>query len=435
MQAQRRSIMGLVFLTVFLDIVGFSVIFPLFPAMLEYYLALEGEGSLLGRLVQQLAELTGGDEFGVQVLFGGLLGSLYSGLQFLSAPLWGGISDRRGRRPTLLITLAGTALSYVLWIFAGSFGLLVVARLLGGVMAGNISTASAVAADISSPQDRAKHMGMIGAAIGLGFVIGPALGGLAGGFDLAARFPDLTAYGLNPFSAAALISLGLALVNFAWAAARFPETLEPGARPEASRTLNPLGTLRTIDVPGVRATNIAYLLYFAAFGAMEFTLTFLAVERLNFEPLDNAYMFVFVGLTIAFVQGGLVRRLIPRIAEQRVAFAGIALTLPGFLLLAWAHSIGTLYAGLAFLAVGSALVMPCLSALVSRYSPAERQGLALGVFRSLGSLARAIGPIAGGLAYWSMGSRVPYIIGAALLVAPLAFVARLPRAPAPEEAT
>ena len=131
--------------------------------MLEHYLALEGDASLLGKLVRTLADLVGGDEFAVQVLFGGLLGSLYSGLQFLFAPIWGGISDRRGRRPTLLLTLFGTALSYVIWFFAGNFALLVFARLLGGVMAGNISTASAVAADISKGADRAKHMGILGA--------------------------------------------------------------------------------------------------------------------------------------------------------------------------------------------------------------------------------------------------------------------------------
>ena len=134
----KRSILGLVFLTVFLDIVGFSIIFPLFPDLLDHYLALSGEGSFLANLVAKLEEISGGEKTAVVTLFGGLLGSVYGLLQFLFATVWGGLSDRIGRRPTLLVTLVGTALSYVLWIFAGSFAVLIAARVLGGIMAGNI---------------------------------------------------------------------------------------------------------------------------------------------------------------------------------------------------------------------------------------------------------------------------------------------------------
>ena len=202
--------MGLVFLTVFLDMVGFSVIFPLFPQMLDWYVAEEGPESFVGRLAAWLETLVE-DRFAVIVLFGGLLGSLYSGLQFIFAPIWGGLSDRRGRRSILLFTLTGTALSYVVWFFAGSFALLIAARLTGGIMAGNISIASAAVADTHKKADRAKGMGILGAGIGLGFVVGPALGGLASGWDLTASLPDTP--GVNPFSGAALIAFGLALLN------------------------------------------------------------------------------------------------------------------------------------------------------------------------------------------------------------------------------
>ena len=164
----KRSILGLVFLTVFLDIVGFSIIFPLFPDLLDHYLALSGEGSFLANLVAKLEEISGGEKTAVVTLFGGLLGSVYGLLQFLFATVWGGLSDRIGRRPTLLVTLVGTALSYVLWIFAGSFAVLIAARVLGGIMAGNISTASAAVADTTTAADRAKGMGIVGMAIGLG---------------------------------------------------------------------------------------------------------------------------------------------------------------------------------------------------------------------------------------------------------------------------
>jgi MFS family permease len=163
---------------------------------------------------------------------------------------------------------------------------------------------------------------------------------------------------------------------------------------------------------------------------MEFTLPFLAVHRLHYAPRDNAWMFVFVGLTIAVIQGGLVRRLAPRWGEKPLATAGMALTLPGFVLVGLTRSTLQLYVGLAFLAVGSALVLPCLSSLVSRYAPGDRQGLVLGVFRSLGALARAIGPLLGGVSYWILGSSSPYLIGSLLLVVPLALTLGLPPVPA-----
>ncbi|MBL6758019.1 MAG: MFS transporter [Planctomycetes bacterium] len=432
----RKGVLGLVFLTVFLDMVGFSVIFPLFPEMLDWYVAEEGADSLVGRLASWLETLVE-DRFAVIVLFGGLLGSLYSGLQFIFAPLWGGLSDRRGRRSILLITLTGTALSYVVWFFAGSFALLIVARLTGGIMAGNISIASAAVADTHKKADRAKGMGILGAGIGLGFVVGPALGGLASGWDLTTSLPDLA--GVNPFSGAALIAFGLALVNLVWAALRFPETREATAGEGApeKRSLNPFAAQGGLAFPGVHTLNLAYFIYFAAFGAMEFTLVFLAAEHLGYGPRDNAWMFVFIGLTIAFVQGGIVRRLVPRVGELKVASLGMALTLPGFLVIAAVtrtESAAVLYAGLALVAVGSSLVMPSFSSLASRYVPDDRQGFALGVFRSFGSLARVVGPIAGGLLYYGLGALAPYAIGAALLLMPLGLSRRLPAPPsqAPE---
>ena len=432
----RKGVLGLVFLTVFLDMVGFSVIFPLFPEMLDWYVAEEGADSLVGRLASWLETLVE-DRFAVIVLFGGLLGSLYSGLQFIFAPLWGGLSDRRGRRSILLITLTGTALSYVVWFFAGSFALLIVARLTGGIMAGNISIASAAVADTHKKADRAKGMGILGAGIGLGFVVGPALGGLASGWDLTTSLPDLA--GVNPFSGAALIAFGLALINLVWAALRFPETREASAAEGApeKRSLNPFAAQGGLAFPGVHTLNLAYFIYFAAFGAMEFTLVFLAAEHLGYGPRDNAWMFVFIGLTIAFVQGGIVRRLVPRLGELKVASLGMALTLPGFLVIAAVtrtESAAVLYAGLALVAVGSSLVMPSFSSLASRYVPDDRQGFALGVFRSFGSLARVVGPIAGGLLYYGLGALAPYAIGAALLLLPLGLSRRLPAPPshAPE---
>ncbi|MDF1798063.1 MAG: MFS transporter [Planctomycetota bacterium] len=432
----KRSVLGLVFLTVFLDIVGFSIIFPLFPDLLDHYLALSGEGSFLSNLVDSLRELAGGDENAVETLFGGLLGSIYGLLQFVFATVWGGLSDRIGRRPTLLFTLAGTALSYVLWVFAGSFAILIGARILGGIMAGNISTATAAVADTTSARDRAKGMGIVGMAIGLGFILGPAIGGLTLGWIDVSESTSSGAFALNPFSGPALCALVLAIINLGWVATRFPETLPPEQRGQGDtrHSLNPFARLATLHFPGVVRTNLIYFIYLVAFAAIEFTLTFLAKERLGYGPRDMVGIFVFVGLIIALVQGGLVRRLAPKLGERLVTRIGLLVTVPGFLLIGRAEGAGLLYGGLAFMAFGSALVMPCLSALISRYTPADRQGLALGTFRSMGSLSRALGPILGAGGYWYFGSASPYQAGAVALVIPIFMAVQLPAPPAFEDA-
>lgn len=437
--ARGPRILGVVFLTVFLDLVGFSILFPSFPAMLEYYAGVEGEGGLFGSLIEALRDFAAGSsdpDFAVIALFGGVLGSVYSVLQFVGAPFWGSLSDRIGRRGTLLFTLTGTMLSYVLWFFSGSFLLFVASRLLSGLMAGNIAIASAAVADTSEGKDRAKGMGIVGMAIGLGFVFGPAIGGIATKWDPSASSPDLANYGVHPFSGAAAIAFLLAFANLMWAWRRFPETLPPERRgtTESERTLHPFRALKSIDFPGVRRTNFLSFLYLTAFSGMEFTLTFLAVERFAYTPIDNGMMFVYIGLIIAFVQGGAVRRLVPKHGERKLAAMGLGMLLPGFVLVGYSQSQPLLYAGLAFLAVGSALAMPCLSALVSRYSPSGVQGRAMGAFRSVGSLARAIGPVLGGVLYFRFGSTAPYVVGAVFLLLPLALAFGLPPVPDDEPA-
>ncbi|MCA8979833.1 MAG: MFS transporter [Planctomycetes bacterium] len=435
-----RSVLGLVFLTVFIDLVGFSIIFPAFPAMLHHYVETEGTGGLFGRLYGQLTAWTAGSadpQFAIVALFGGVLGSVYSVLQFVGAPFWGNLSDRIGRRGTLLFTLGGTAGSYVIWFFSGNFALFILARLFGGLMAGNISIASAVVADTSAGKDRAKGMGIVGMAIGLGFVFGPAIGGVATLWNPLDTSPELAKFGVNPFSGAAAVAFGLALFNWLWAWRRFPETLPPEKRGQAdsNRTLHPFRALRSIDYPGVQRTNVLSFLYLAVFSGMEFTLTFLAVERFAYTPMQNAYMFVYIGLIIAFVQGGLVRRLVPKHGERKLAQLGLILLTPGFLCVGfWASQVG-LYTGLGFLALGSALAMPCLSALISRYSPPQVQGRVMGAFRSVGSLARAVGPIVGGTLYFRFGLTSPYLVGAVCLLLPIALAFRLPPVPAEEGVT
>ena len=427
----KKPTLLIVFLTVFIDVVGFSIIFPLFPAMLDYYLKLDGKESLIGSLVAWLDQFAGGDTNAVATLFGGVVGSLYGFLQFVFAPIWGAYSDRHGRRPTLVFTLGGIVLANLIWVFAGSFALLVLGRALGGIMAGNISTASAVAADITTGKNRASGMIIIGVALGLGFILGPAIGGFAFSWQLVEPGKAVAGLALHPFSGPAIIALAIAGVNWLLVIFLLSESLPPEKREQqlAKRGFNPFAQLKRINLPGVARTNLMYFAYWSAFSSVEFTITFFATEKFGFKPVDIAWMFVFIGMSLIFFQGGVARQLIKRVGERRTALAGVCCTLPGFLIIGNATSTEVLYGGLLLMTAGSGMTMPSLNSLVSRYTPGDRQGLSLGVFRSLGSLSRALGPIMGGLLYWKFDSSMPFWVGAAFLVVPFFMALGLPPVP------
>ncbi len=430
-----RNRLGIIFLTLFLDLVGFSIIFPLFPAMLEYYLPSgDGGSTLLGQLIAPLAswaESSGATNprFMTAVLFGGILGSLYSILQFICAPLWGAYSDRVGRRKVLLITISGLALSYIAWFFAASFWMLVLARVLGGAMGGNLSVATAAVADSTTREKRSSGLAIIGIAFGLGFIVGPAIGGLLAKIDLSVIAPSLKAFGVNPFSMPALVSLILTTINLIWVYRRFEETLPAEKRGKPNPERKGLAVFRLFQCPdpATRRTNLVYLVYMLAFSGMEFTLTFLASERFDFTPAQNGGMFVFIGLILVLVQGGIVRRLASPVGEKRLAIAGIAFGVAAFLALAIAMQLGLFFGALALMAFSIGLVSPTLSALVSLYSSESDQGANLGIFRSAGSLARAIGPLTAAFVYFIYGSQSAYFFGALVVIIPLVMALKLPK--------
>lgn len=441
LQPETKKVLKLMFLTMFLDLIGFSIIFPMFPAMAKYYLSVDADNFFLSGMMNLISNIqsysVGADGtagMSTVVLFGGLLGALYSLLQFVAAPLWGGISDRIGRRPVLLISVFGLFISYVMWMFSGSFTVLILARMVGGLMSGNLSIASAVVSDITDDKNRSKGMAVIGIAFAFGFVFGPAMGGILSLYNPITHYPMLEAYGINPFSAAATLAALLSFINFFTIYRSFPETLKKGTEKHLERSMNPFKLFKPLPIRGVNLTNLSYFLFITAFSGMEFTLTFLAVERLGFSSMDNAYMFIFIGFWIAMVQGGYVRRKAHQVGERKMAMQGLVAIAPGLVILAFAQATWMLYAGLFFLAVGSAMAIPCLTSLISFYSPKNMQGQSLGIFRSLGSLGRVIGPIYASLVYWKYGSFVAYLTGAVLVVLPSFIVAQLP-APIKSEET
>ncbi len=428
---RKRSTFGVVFLTIFLDMVGFSVIFPLFPSMLDHYLQREAllGGGLVTNFVNWIKQfsfsgLDSGSSFPFEtVIFGGALGSLYAILQFFFAPIWGRLSDRVGRRPVLIYTLGGTALGYALWIFAGDFWVLVLSRILGGVASGNLSVATAAIADVTSREARSKGMALVGIAFGLGFILGPALGGYASTWILSSGTNSF--FSINPFSSAALISLFLALMNWGWVLLKFKETLNEDNRDARNHPKPALFQIGSIANRNVRNTCLVYLFYMISFSGMEFTLTFLAVERFGYDPVSLGKMFLLIGLTLILVQGIFVRRFVSRIGEKNMALLGIVLGCLAFIIISHSFVSTIFYIGLFLMSSGVALISPTLTALTSLHSGDRDQGFNLGIFRSSGSMARACGPILAGVAYFSFGSKTAYLFGAFLLVFPLLIMFRI----------
>ena len=430
-RADRPLSLGVIFLTLYIDLIGFSIIFPLFPAMLEYYIGHDGNGGLLGWMLAQIdafARLTGGGSGYTPVLFGGVIGSLYSLLQFLFAPYWGELSDRLGRRRVLLLTVAGVAFSYLLWVVSGSFWLFVLSRLVGGAMSGNLSVATAAVADVTSRENRAKGMGLVGVAFGLGLITGPAIGGLLSTHNLLIDYPRLAAWGIHPFSIPALIAFACCLLNLAWIYARFSETLTAEARLAATpREHHPLKALFAIADLRVRRSNLLYFVFALTLSGVEFSLSFLAADRFAYSPRQLTAIFVFIGLVSVFTQGFLVRRLAPLVGERRLLIAGTVFFAAALFLIGFAHGQAVLYLGMACLSIGSGFTSSAISTLISLYSAVEEQGRVLGVFRSLGSLARAIAPVAGGLIYWRLRPEGLYALSGMVMLLPIVMSLRLPQ--------
>lgn len=425
-----------VFLVLFLDLIGFSIIFPLFPGILKHYLSLEAHSGIVSTILTWITHLEtwlNGSSAHIQrfpiVIFGGILGALYSLLQFFFAPFWGRLSDKIGRRPVLLISVAGIAISYFGWVFAGTFWLLILSRVIGGVMSGNISTATAVVSDVTTEENRSRGMAIIGIAFGMGFIVGPVIGGVLSEFNFLEINPDLAAWGINPFSAPALFALVLALANFFLILFSLKETYSSDKRKEKTvyRSINPFCFLQTREYPGVFWTILTYFLFISVFSGMEFTLNFLLDERFAFDPMKIGLMFGFIGLVMAFVQGGYVRRQAHKIGERRMSIQGIFIIGIALFLLGMSQHLPLLYVSLFLLGVGAAMTTPCLTALVSFFAPSEEQGWVLGVFRSMGAFARVIGPLIACLVYWRFGSLIAYLIGAIFLSIPILVGFQIPK--------
>ncbi len=363
----------IVFVTVFIDLLGFGIIIPLLPFYAE--------------------------TFGATALTVGMLSTSFSLMQFLFAPIWGRLSDRVGRRPIILVGLFGSFLSYLVFGLASSLTLLFVARIFAGIAGANIPTAQAVIADVTTPATRARGMGLVGAAFGLGFIFGPALGGF------------LSQWG---FSTPSFFASALSLANFSAALFLLPETLKPERR--AKERLGRIDAFRTaLTRPHLPLLLLVSFLAVGAFSSFESTFALFAERVFSYHASSMGYIFAFVGVVMVIVQGGLVGRTVKVVSEHHIVPVSLGLVSIGLLMIPVSHSLGLLLFSLAVLAVGMGFNNPSLLSLISQYSAAEDQGGILGLTQSLNSLARVIGPLWGGFAFDRIGIAAPYVSASAVM--------------------
>ncbi|HEX8178625.1 MAG TPA: MFS transporter [Pyrinomonadaceae bacterium] len=353
----RRSPLLVIFITVFIDLIGFGIVIPVLPFYVE------------------------GTKFNATPRAVGLLFASYSVMQLLFTPILGRLSDRYGRRPVLFLSLLGTSLGFLILGFARTLWMLFVGRIIDGITGGNISTAQAYIADVTTKEERAKGMGLIGAAFGLGFTFGPAIGGI------------LSKWGISvPF----IFAGALALANAVLLYFTLPETVTPDHPARASAASGRWTQLAgALKQPRLAFVLVIYFLFVVAFSIMTASFALFTMYRFGYDPVHNGYIFMYVGLIGALIQGGLIGRLAKRFGELPLVIVGafcfalallaIPLMSPGAGLLALL-GLGGLFA------IGNSLATPSLQTLASKSASAGEQGGVLGVVQSVASLARAVGP-------------------------------------------
>jgi MFS transporter, DHA1 family, tetracycline resistance protein len=373
--------MPTLFLIVFVDLIGFGLVIPLLP-----FYALR-----FGALPQEVTVLL----------------AVYSLMQLFTAPLWGRLSDRVGRRPVLMVSMAASVLAY-LWIgSASALWMLFAARALAGACAGNIAAAQAYIADVTKPEERAKGMGLIGAAFGLGFIIGPALGGLLAGND------PVTADIQTP----AWVAAGLSFLALSGVFLLLRESLPAASRGASGHSRSRLASiLDVLHRPVLSRLILIFFLVILAFAGMESTFALWALGQFGWGPGQVGYVFAYVGVLSAILQGGLIGRLTRRFGEERLLICGLALITAGLLGLPFAREIPALGVAVSALAFGMGLMQPSLNSLISRRAGREEQGEVLGVSQSVGSLSRVLGPAMAGLLFGEFGRSAPFFCGAVLVV-------------------
>lgn len=386
--ASRRPALSVVFVVVLVDLLGFGVVLP----NLAFYAR----------------------DFGASAFQIGILYSAYSFAQLFAAPFWGSLSDRYGRRPVMLVSTFAAAAAYLLLAFSRSFSAFLAARLIAGFMAGNIAAAQAYVADVTAPENRARGMGLIGAAFGIGFTLGPAIGALVSHVPVAAAVAD--AY---PAVRLGALAAAMSLTSFLLVAFALPESRRAG-KGRAAPMDSVFSTAFWSGLgPGRAGAALSFL--FAAAFALSFSQANLygafplfCASRYGFGAREVALSYVYMGTVSVIVQGVLIRPLVARFGEKKLFTTGLAVMAAGFSALPAGGSSWSVGGALGAMALGGALAIPTLTSLVSQQAGSERYGAVLGASQALGSLGRATGPAVGGLLYTAMAP-LPFFVPAVVL--------------------
>lgn len=381
-ETERKSQLAIIFVTVFIYLLGFGIVIPLLPLLSQ--------------------------EFGASALETGLLLSMYSLMQFTFAPLWGKLSDRLGRRKILLGCLLGEALTYILFAHATNLTMLFIARGLAGFFGASLSTASAAISDITPPQHRSKGMALIGAAFGLGFLFGPALGGLLSiwGQSLSNEPGFSTRFTMYWVA-------GLCLLTFAVGFRLLKETLP--AQDQIHKKPSRWALLTSnFTRPVVGPLMGVFFLSSFAMSAMEMNLVLYMKDRFSWGIREVSFGFAYIGIIMVLTQGVLVRRLLPKMGERIVLRTGLILFSIGLLGVALAPSIPIMAAAMTALALGNGLSNPSILGSISLLTSGSEQGATMGSTQSLASLGRILGPAFGGFLYERLFPQAPFATGSLL---------------------
>jgi DHA1 family tetracycline resistance protein-like MFS transporter len=374
-QPTVKRALGVIFCIMLMDIIGINILYPIAPYLVKRY----------------------SDE----ALMVTMLTVIYAAAQFFAAPVFGKLGDRYGRRPVLLVSLLGAAIGYVVLGIGGALWVLLLARLIGGITAGNLSTASAYLADVSPPQNRAKNFGLIGVAWGVGLIVGPALGAVLGQIDLAAP---------------AFVAAALSFVNMLLAIFLLPESL-PKERRETSRLrandLNPFASIMALArLPTLGHLFLALCLFNFAFNAINSTQTLFLIDKFAIQPWQLGSQMVVGGITVAVVQALLVQRCVSRYREKPIAVASLVGQVFSALAVFFAPVFWLIYPLTVLNSTLSTFTFPTIGTLASNSVSPREQGILMGVTTALGSLMSVLGPLCAGVIYDRVMRGLPYWMGA-----------------------
>ncbi len=382
--AKKSPAMVFIFVTLLIDVTGFGLIIPVVPRLIQQFL---GTSSSLSDAAT----------------YGGWLVSAYAITQFFCAPVVGGLSDKFGRRPVLLASLFGFGLDYILVVFAPTIGWLFVGRIIAGAFGASFTTAAAYIADISTPENRAQNFGLVGVAFGLGFIVGPMIGGLLG--DLGPRVPFIAAAGLT-------------LLNWLWGYFVLPESLKPENRRAFEwKRANPVGTLVSLwKYPVIAGLLIALSFLYVAMHAVQSNWSYYTIEKFRWTPSAIGISLAVIGVGVAIVQGGLIRIIIPKLGQKRSAYVGLGFYAMGLLLFSLASEGWMMYVISAVYCMGG-IAGPALQGIMAGVVPPNAQGELQGGFTSLMSLTSIFGPplMNSLFAFFTSPSGDIYFPGAAML--------------------